>query len=91
MVNTDKRVYAVPFNIEWDYSSDDEEENQLEKPHLPDIAMFDITGVDESYIEDVVSDALSDEYGFTHLGFELAILHSEGEAELFMYGESDDE
>lgn len=91
MVNADKRVYAVPFNIEWDYSSDDEEENQLEKPCLPNIAMFEITGVDESYIEDVVSDALSDEYGFTHLGFELAILHSEGEAELFMYGESDED
>lgn len=91
MVNTDKRVYAVPFNIEWDYSSVDEEENKLEKPNLPDIAMFEITGVDEAYIEDVVSDALSDEYGYTHLGFELAILHSEGEAELFMYGESDDE
>lgn len=91
MVNSAKRVYAVPFNIEWDYASDDEEENQLAKPYLPNIAMFDITGVDESYIEDVVSDALSDEYGFTHLGFELAILHSEGEAELFMYGESDDE
>lgn len=91
MVNTDKRVYAVPFNIEWDYSSDDEEENQLEKPYLPNIAMFEITGVDESYIEDTVSDALSNEYGFTHLGFELAILHSKGEAELFMYGESDEE
>lgn len=54
--------------IKWDASEEEIEECGLPSEHVFDV---DVESYDEEECAEIVSDMLSDEFGFCHLGFEI--------------------
>ena len=70
----------LTVKVEWDFEDTDfedlpyrkalRESGLREKIELPSQVIREIEGVDKEEQDDIISDFLSDEYGFTHLGWE---------------------
>ena len=75
-------------NIKWDA---DDAEDVKDLPTSVTIAVDIPADADEDQVEELVADALTDKYGFTHDGFEMQFGESVEEAEITPIDHSDDE
>jgi hypothetical protein len=57
------------FHIRWDQSDNGSDDELAELPSEVTVTI-DATGLDAAQINDAVSDALSDDIGYCHTGFE---------------------
>ena len=78
--NIKRLAKSVTVKVKWDFEDTDledlpyrqalRESGLREKIKLPSSLIREIGGLDEDESDSIISDFLSDEYGFTHYGWE---------------------
>lgn len=71
-----KELIVLIYNIEWDFSDFEKGESLPQLPtsithHFP---FFDLKNDEDTFVE-IISNWLSDEYGYCHYGFKYRILN----------------